>query len=227
MNDDTNKKIEAVILDMDGLMIDSEVIFLEALKKSSATFGHDMESDFFLCCIGRTDADTKKMIQEEFGSDFPVENMYMKTKEIFNQMRRAGQIKKKKGLMALVHFLQSNNIPRAIASSSEKNVIADNLKLQGLEDAFLHFVGGDQVLRGKPDPEIYLAAASLIDFEPSSCVVLEDSEPGIRAANAAGMTTILIPDIVKPSDEIQQIANIVLPSLIEATSHLKRVLKLS
>jgi beta-phosphoglucomutase-like phosphatase (HAD superfamily) len=112
-------------------------------------------------------------------------------------------------------------MPRTIASSSHTDTIRENLHMSDLEKYFPQYVGGNQVRSGKPDPEIYLKAASVLEIDPSACIVLEDSGPGIRAAHAAGMIPIMIPDIVQPSEEIRKLTHRIFRSLLEAKEYLK------
>jgi beta-phosphoglucomutase-like phosphatase (HAD superfamily) len=108
----------------------------------------------------------------------------------------------------------SNNIPRAIATSSIRN---DAIHTLGPVAAhFPVIITGDQVTRGKPDPEIYLTAAAALGISPTECVALEDSEPGIAAAHAAGMRAMMVPDLKQPSETARTQAFGIYPSLVEA-----------
>ena len=217
-------KIKAVIFDMDGLMIDSERVYLSALKEVAASYGCDEDSDIFLQCIGRNRVDTMKMFVEEFGTDFPAEEMCIKTRERFYEMQSNGDVHLKKGLHEVLQLVEKRNIPRCLVSSSLRSAIEKNLETHNLKKHFPHYIGGDEVENGKPNPEGYLKAVSLLGYSPDNCVVLEDSEPGIKAAHNAGTIPIMIPDILKPSDEVRKIAHKVFPSLVEATDYLNQLL---
>jgi beta-phosphoglucomutase-like phosphatase (HAD superfamily) len=100
-----------------------------------------------------------------------------------------------------------------VASSSERATIDRLLGSVGLLARFPVTVAGDEVVHGKPAPDIFLLAASRLGVDPAHCLVLEDSEPGARAAHAAGMAVIIVPDLKSPSDEVARLATAVLPDL--------------
>ena len=122
----------------------------------------------------------------------------------------------KRGLVEFLDFLEAKAIPKAVATSTVTASARDALSRAGVLSLFEIIVGGDAIQHGKPAPDIFLEAAAQLGAEPSDCVVLEDSEPGIRAACAAGMTPILIPDLREPTQEMRQLAHTVVPSLLEA-----------
>jgi beta-phosphoglucomutase-like phosphatase (HAD superfamily) len=109
-----------------------------------------------------------------------------------------------------------------VASSSERATIDRLLGSVDLLRRFAVTVAGDEVVHGKPAPDIFLLAASRLGVEPARCLVLEDSEPGARAAHAAGMAVIIVPDLKAPSEEVAQLAEAVLPDLHAVTGWLAR-----
>jgi beta-phosphoglucomutase-like phosphatase (HAD superfamily) len=116
----------------------------------------------------------------------------------------------------LLAFLDGRGLPVAVATSSETNFTAFSLRQAGLEGRFAVVVTGDEVANGKPAPDIYLEAAGRLQVAPRTCIVLEDSEPGILAANRTGMRAVLIPHGIRPSEAAVQAAFRVLGSLSEA-----------
>jgi HAD superfamily hydrolase (TIGR01509 family) len=119
-------------------------------------------------------------------------------------------------LASLLAFLRRRNIPTAVATSSEAEFTARSLSLAGLSNSFQVIVTGDQIDRGKPAPDVYLAAAAKLGVQPRRCIALEDSEAGAVAASTAGMVTLLVPDWVAPSPVARQAATEVFSSLVEA-----------
>ncbi len=117
--------------------------------------------------------------------------------------------------------MEESDIPIAIATSSDASFTALSLHSAGLGDRFEHIVTGDQVVAGKPAPDIFLEAANRLKVAPESCVVFEDSEAGVTSASAAGMTVYLVPDLKMPSQETQVLAYRVVGSLQGVLDHLQ------
>jgi HAD superfamily hydrolase (TIGR01509 family) len=126
----------------------------------------------------------------------------------------------KPGVVELIEWLESNAIPRAVATSTRRDRARAKLSQAALLPRFHDVVGGDEVGRGKPAPDIYLEAARRIDARAAQCVALEDSEPGVRAALAAGMLPIMVPDLNAPPAELLAQDLLVFPSLHEVRAHL-------
>jgi len=109
----------------------------------------------------------------------------------------------------------------AVASSTARTEVERRLSVAGLRHRFLVTVGGDEVARGKSAPDLFLLAAERLGVTPADCLVLEDSELGIRAAAAAGMTAVMIPDLIQPSAAVRELAGAVLPSLSQVLGLLR------
>jgi len=205
--------ISAIIFDMDGLMFDTEKIGLEAFQKAALQYGYVDTQGTFLRMIGRNVRDADRILLEDFGADFPVTAVRTERLSLLEAMRRENGIPMKDGLMDILHFLKNRGMDLAVASSSDRSVVMQNISAHTLEQYFAVVVCGDEVTVGKPDPEIFLKAAHKLGVLPSECLVLEDADAGIRAAHAAGMTPLLIPDILEPSDDIRALAYATLKSL--------------
>ena len=126
----------------------------------------------------------------------------------------------KPGLIELLGWLEDAAIPRAVATSTRRSRAQAKLVRTQLCERFAALVGGDEIARGKPAPDIYLEAAARLGVAPAACVALEDSEPGIRAALAAGMMPIMVPDLAPPSAALLAHALPVFASLAEVRAHL-------
>ena len=126
----------------------------------------------------------------------------------------------KPGLLDLLEWLEAEGIPKAVATSTRRDRALAKLELTSLAPRFVALVGGDEVARGKPAPDIFLAAAQRLGEPAPRCLVLEDSEPGVRAALAAGMTPIMVPDLHAPSADLAALTPLVLASLAEVAAHL-------
>ena len=176
------------------------------------TFGHDLDDDFYTTLIGRKIAISEGMVAERFAVD--VATFRERWRVEHHQLVASGPVATRPGALELIAWLEERGIPRAIATSS---IRSDAERTLGpVLTRFNAIVTGDQVTRGKPDPEIYLRAAHELGIEPSACAALEDSEPGIAAAHAAGMQAMMVPDLKQPSDEVRTIAHGIYPSLVEA-----------
>ena len=207
-------KPEAVIFDMDGVIFDSERIYLECCIAVGKKY--DMKNVEEVChrCIGTTTAMTRQILVDAYGEDFPVDRYTKDTSGLFWERYHAeGQLPVKEGVRELLKCLRDQKIPLALASSTRTEVVQRQLKDAGLLEFFAKVVGGDQVTRSKPEPDVFLKAAEVMEIQPEKCLVIEDSYNGVRAAVAAGMTPVMVPDLLPPTEEMKEKAWKILPSL--------------
>jgi HAD superfamily hydrolase (TIGR01509 family) len=212
----------AVLFDMDGLMLDTERLLYAAWQRAMADFGYEASEEVFLASVGTTVQSTNQLLRAAYGPDFPLEDTNGRTSDYIWQEVDARGAPLKPGLLALLDFLEARGIPKAVASSSERATIDRLLGSVGLLARFAVTVAGDEVAHGKPAPDIFLLAASRLDVVPERCLVLEDSEPGARAAHAAGMAVIIVPDLKAPSAGVAHLAEAVLPDLHAVRAWLAR-----
>ncbi len=163
--------------------------------------------------VGRTVEATNQILRTAYGPDFHLEATNERTGEYVWQEVDARGAPVKPGLLALLGYLEARGLPRAVASSSARASIDRLLASVDLQPRFAAIAAGDEVAQGKPAPDIFLLAASRLGVEPAHCLVLEDSEAGTRAAHAAGMTALIVPDLKLPSDQVAALAAAVLPDL--------------
>ncbi len=201
----------AVIFDMDGLMFDSERLYKDAWQSAAAALGFPISNDLYQELIGRGNPEGEAILVERLGSDFPVSRFRRNWLDRWRATVRTGGIPVKPGLEELLDDLEERKTPKAVATSTPREEAM--LTLGEMAGRFGAIVTGDEVERSKPEPDIFLVAGHRLGVEPSRCVVLEDSEPGILAARAAGMTVIVVPDIRRPSSEIAALADAVVDSL--------------
>jgi HAD superfamily hydrolase (TIGR01509 family) len=206
----------AIILDMDGLLLDTEPISLRVWTQAARDLGYELTDAVGERMIGVGQAENKAMLLRHFGAACPVDELAALAQAHYRVALESGGVPHKPGLTDFLGFLDERRIPRAVATSTATELASHKLRQAGVLHHFAIVVGGDQVSRGKPAPDIFLEAAARLGQRPRDCVVLEDSGPGIRAAVAAGMHAILIPDGREPAVETRAAANAVVESLSAA-----------
>ena len=212
--------IRAVICDLDGLLFDSERRTRAAWQSAMRSLGHELDDVFYTTLIGRKIAISEGMVAERFSVD--ASTFRERWRAEHHRLAASGPVLPRPGALELIAWMEERAIPRAIATSS---IRSDAERTLGpVLTRFHAIVTGDQVTRGKPDPEIYLRAALALGIDPRECAALEDSEPGIAAALAAGMRAMMVPDLKQPSDEVRGIAHGIYPSLVEARVEIERLL---
>lgn len=210
----------AVVFDMDGLMLDTERLASRCWRDAAAVVGVEFDPALLASMIGRNARDSRQFMLEHYGADYPIDTVMSESRKAFDAIVLRDGIAIKAGLHALLDWLDSAAIPRVVATSTRRERALHHLDRCALLSRFDGLVGGDEVAHGKPAPDIFLMAASRIEADPAECIVLEDSEPGVRGALAAGMIPIMVPDLAAPSEELLARAPLVLPSLADVMSHL-------
>ena len=218
---------KAFIFDMDGVIFDSERLYIACSLEASAELGLPQQGVVELCyrCIGVTPEKTRQIMMETYHDPALVDAFRGRTVELFLEKYNAGQLDMKPGAEELPAFLKEQGYPLAIASSTPTEIVRQELSAAGILKYFDRIVGGDQVSRSKPNPDIFLRAAELLKTDPARCIVIEDSFNGIRAAKAAGMTAIMVPDQLQPDEEMRELADEIEPSLLHVLERLRSVAK--
>ncbi len=215
-------QIQAVIFDLDGLLIDSEPIYRSAWQSAAADLGYELSHDLYLSLIGLCDRDAEDALIQVFGSEFPLARFRVLWPVRWrDQVDRSG-IPIKPGLWDFLKVIEKHRLPVAVATSSDTKQVHMSLSAAGLHRRFSCIVTGDQLPKGKPAPDIFLEAAGRLGVLPHHCLVLEDSEAGVLAAKAAGMTVLMIPDLKQPSPQTAALAHGVFTSLKEAAQFVER-----
>ncbi len=217
------RRPRAVIFDMDGLMLDTETLGPRAWEGGSLTSGVPFDQTLLPLMIGRNHRDTRDFLLRHYGDDYPVDRLTTACTATFDAIIEAEGIMLKAGLVELLDWLDGQHIERAVATSTRHARACAQLTRLGLLGRFVTLVGGDDVAHGKPAPDIFLEAASRLALPPAECMVLEDSEPGVRAALAAGIAPIMVPDIHAPSAALRGTGIVVLASLHDVTTYLARL----
>lgn len=207
---------------MDGLMIDTEKLYLRYWKQAAADFGYTMEDKHVFAIRSLARKFSIPMLKEFFGEDFPTEEVRARRTELINAHITAHGIDLKKGLFELLEYLKKHNIRIAVATATPKDRAMMYLDKINALDFINAVVCGDMVTSGKPDPEIYLTAAKALDLPPDECAAFEDSPNGIKAAYSAGCHAIMIPDMTQPDEELMPMLSGVYKSLDEAVNFFER-----
>jgi HAD superfamily hydrolase (TIGR01509 family) len=204
---------------MDGTLLDTERVAQEAFFAACAELGITPRRDLLLRCVGAAEPMARKVIREGFGPTLDCDAFFQGWNRHFAQLSQASPAPLKEGALALLDTVAQLGLPMAIATSSGTVHALAKLRQAGLLQRFKAVIGADQVQRPKPDPEVYLKAAGQLGVDPRACLALEDSEYGVRAAHAAGMTVIQVPDMTPPSADLRALGHIVLASLEEVAGY--------
>jgi HAD superfamily hydrolase (TIGR01509 family) len=207
--------LHAVIFDLDGLLLDSERVYEKAARDALAAMGFEMTRPLYSAMMGLPGAECDAFLRQAFGSGFSSERFQQLFRESVQPCFQTG-VPLKRGAVELLDGLDRLGIAKAIATSSEWESLEVKMRGAGLRERFSVIISSDQVERGKPHPDVYLRAADRLGARPSHCVALEDSHNGIRAAHAAGMAAIMVPDLLAPTEEIAALCVAIAVDLHEA-----------
>lgn len=213
--------IKGAVFDMDGLMFDSERITYNGWQKLMDEIGFEYSIDVFKQTVGRRKKEVEQFYFSKYGNDFPYRRLSEIQRKNYIDFVTTKGVPVKKGLYEILDFLKDNDIKIALATSTSRQTSLINLGSAKVEKYFDALVCGEDVTNGKPDPEVFLTAAQKIGIEPEQCIAFEDSFNGIKSAFAAGMTTVMVPDFIQPTDEILSMVNYLCSDLSNAAELLK------
>jgi HAD superfamily hydrolase (TIGR01509 family) len=197
---------------MDGLLFDTEALYQEAIVLAAAEGGHEVAQEVFSRTVGLPWAQSRAVLLSHFGETFPVD-AFQETWVRHFWVIAETRLELKPGALELLDTLDQLGLARAIATSSSRRTVDRHLAAHNLLDRFNEIVGHGDYERGKPAPDPFLRAAERLGVEPRSCLALEDSHNGVRSASAAGMMTVMVPDILEPTDEIRALCTLVVRDL--------------
>ena len=207
--------IDTVIFDMDGVIFDSEILVLQCWREVAER--HGIKNVDVACheCLGTNSVVSKGIFLKHYGENFPYDEYKQEMAEVFFSRAAGGKLAKKPGVEELLRYLREDGFKVGLASSTREALVRKELSEGGLIEYFDQIIGGDKVKRSKPEPDIFLEACRHLGVEPEKCYVIEDSYNGIRAAHAAGMHPIMVPDLMEPTEEMNTLAEEILESLDE------------
>ncbi len=218
------KQLHPVIFDMDGVIFDSERVLLESWQVVAARHGIEDIEGTLRHCFGVNVNVSRQIYFDRYGADFPLDDYKEEMRAIFRTRCPGGYPPVKAGAREILLFLRERGVPLALASSTRSEIVRSELAQAGLLEFFQVVIGGDQIARSKPEPDIFLAAARALGRPPEECFVIEDSFNGVRAACAAGTRPIMVPDMVPPDGEMEEKTEVILPSLDAARDYLEPLL---
>lgn len=197
--------MNTVIFDMDGLMFDTESVFMKAWDYAGEKMGIGKAGYMTMKTLGMSIVMSRKIWIDEFGDIYNEDALRKYTKEFLEQYYAENKVPIKKGLYKLLDYLHKKEYKLAVASSSPRWEVEKHLKDADIFDYFSVIVCGDMINVSKPEPEIYLKACELLKEKPKDCYALEDSKNGLLSAYRAGCKPIMVPDLWQPDEEITRL----------------------
>jgi HAD superfamily hydrolase (TIGR01509 family) len=195
------KRLSGVILDMDGTLHDTEGVYHVALKEAVRSVGFAVTDMFCHSLIGIPGPECDAMLRAHLGAEFPFAECN-RHYVVLRDRALAGTVPLKAGAMELLDALRHCGLKVAVATSASRQAAELQLGRSGLRAHLPVVVTRDDVARGKPYPDLFLRAAELLGVAAAECLAVEDSFNGIRAAHAAGMMPVMVPDLLTPTDEM-------------------------
>ena len=196
------RPVKAVVFDMDGLLVDTERVFHLAVVAAARARGLDFPTELFLQMVGLTWADNEHQLHAHFGADFDTTAFRVEAAQHFAE-RLDAVLTLKAGVAEILDSLDVLKLPRAICTSSRRTEVERNMTMFGLLERFDAIVANGDYPTPQPHPSPYLTAAAILGVDPADCLALEDSHNGVRSAAAAGMMTVMVPDMLDPTEEME------------------------
>jgi HAD superfamily hydrolase (TIGR01509 family) len=184
----------AAIFDMDGLLLDSERLIMAAWRESAAEAGMDLSEADFIKVVGSSAPESRARLSQMLGGGQEFEAVRARAQARLVTQSALG-FPLKPGALRLLSILKERDVPCAVASSTAVSEVRRRLAKVGVLDFFKAVAGGDEVPDAKPDPAVYLLAAKRLGVAPAQCLAFEDTDHGARAAHAAGIRVVVIPDL--------------------------------
>lgn len=215
-------KIELCIFDMDGLIFDTEKVYIEEFPKILKEYGYILNKDKLIKTLGMN----SKSCREYYENLFPGINFTKMEDILENRLKsisKEGKLTLMKGVLELLEYLKYNNINCALASSSRKDKILQFLNDNNIMKYFKYVISGEDIINGKPNPEIFEKCMEYFNVSPENVYIFEDSYNGIRAANASKANAIMIPDILNPDEEMEKLSYKIFDNLLLVIKEFERI----
>lgn len=214
--------MKAIIFDMDGLMVDTEIISYKCYRDVIESYGYPFTKDDYVKEYpGRSLLTSVKFIKERYQLDFDVNEKVNEFHALEEKYMKIDGVRLKDGLVELLQYLKNHQYKTIVATSSIKSRAERILNDHNIMSYFDDIVCGSEVKRGKPFPDIFLEACKRLEVAPNEALVLEDSEAGIQAAFDANIKVICIPDLKYPHDTYIEKVETIYESLHDVIPYLK------
>jgi len=213
--------IKALIFDMDGLMIDSERLYFQTEKEIAAQFGKKAKEETFGKMMGRNPLESMNIFKEDLDIPLPAEELLEMRTTIMREKLKTDLVPMP-GLMKIIESF-SNKLKMAITTGAQKEFLDIVVDILGLRDKFQVLQPSDEIVKGKPHPEIYLVTCTKLQLKPGECVVLEDSFNGVLAAKKAGCYVIAVPSEYTKEHDFTP-ADFIAKNLFVAEKHINDLL---
>ena len=214
-------ELDAVVFDMDGVIFDTETIALRSWQDTADAHNLGDITETAMKCVGRSTVDTIRIFDEAYGDKVSIEAMHVECVTRFNEIMQTEGLPIKKGARELLEHLRASGAVVALASSTNYDRVVMELKDADLFKYFRVIVGGNMIEHSKPEPDIYLLACKKLGVDPTKCIAVEDSRNGIISASRAGMMPLLVPDILKPDEEMLKLARATFDDLLQVKDYLE------
>lgn len=209
---------KGVIFDMDGTIIDSEALYFELASQILKEHGYELPHDVFVATSGVSREEGARIYSRQFPGVDGERDVMDVLDASYAQALEDHRLQLKPGFLSLMATLKEKKIPTVLASSNIASAVENSLRAVGLTETFDYVIHAEHVQRVKPFPDLFLKAAECMGLKPEECLVLEDSEPGIVAAAAAGMKSVLIPDVYPVSQRMKDLSYRIMPVLSDVES---------
>ncbi len=214
-------KIKAVLFDMDGVIFDTEREYLKEWEAIFKKYGYKMKKEIYISVMGRGRKKVKEIFKEKFGEDLPIDKMYIEKDKMLKKAVENNKVPLKEGALELLEFLKENGYKIALATSAKRERVKIQVSHAKIENIFDAIVCSEDITNSKPDPEIFLKAAEKVCVNPENCIVIEDSEAGIKAAFNAKMMGFHVEDLKKADESILKYSYKNFKNLIEIKEYIK------
>ncbi|MFZ2312788.1 MAG: HAD family phosphatase [Methylobacter sp.] len=211
----------AVIFDMDGLVLDTEPTYFLAWQQAASAMGYDFSEQFCLSLSGLHYKDVELKLIEYCGSDFNLQTFNRLSGEFWRKHVNANGINTKHGFTGLLNLLIQQKVPYCLATNSLAVNALECLELAGIKDVFPIIVTRELVQHGKPEPDIFLKAAELMQVDISRCLAIEDSHAGFEAASRAGALSVFIPSILPVDPLTIELCDLMMNDLAQLTAAIR------
>ena len=211
---------KGIIFDMDGTMFDTESIYQKGWELMAYRYGQVYNPGFQIAACGTT-GETMRKIVNEYYPGVDVENFIKDCSKWVEEQVKI-ELPEKPGLHEILDYVKGKGWKMAVASGSRMEIIEHNLKKTGIYEMFDALASGHEVENGKPAPDVFLLAAERLGLKPEECFVIEDGANGVKAGVAAGCSTIMVPDIVEPDDEMRRICDGICDSLLDVVRYFEK-----